>query len=247
MNDREIARRLSSITTYWSEVQLAHQGAPDAAALARRQVLERYQGAVYRYLLGALRDPDAADELFQDFALRFIRGDFKRADPDRGRFRDFVKTALINLVSNYRQRKRPLPLQAGEQLPAPAAGPDNIDQELADCWRDELLARGWQALAALEEESGKPYHTVLRLRADCPQLSSNEMAEQLGARLGKSFSAEALRQALHRAREKFAELLIAEVAQSLETDDPDRIEQELLDLGLFPYCRGAWKPRGPSS
>ena len=40
-------------------------------------------GAAYRYLLGAVHDPDAADDLCQDFAVRFLRGDFRRADPGR--------------------------------------------------------------------------------------------------------------------------------------------------------------------
>jgi hypothetical protein len=47
-----------------------------------------YHRAVHRYLLGALRDEDAAEELFQEFALRFVRGDFRWADRGRGRFRD---------------------------------------------------------------------------------------------------------------------------------------------------------------
>ena len=66
MDENELARRLSSLTTYWSEVKLAHQGTADEASAARRQLLERYLGAVYRYLLGAVRDPDVAN------ALRFI-------------------------------------------------------------------------------------------------------------------------------------------------------------------------------
>ena len=33
-----------------------------------------------------------------------MRGDFGRADPERGRFRDYVKTTLINLVINQRKK-----------------------------------------------------------------------------------------------------------------------------------------------
>jgi RNA polymerase sigma factor (sigma-70 family) len=253
MDQHERERRLSSITTLWSVVIRAHQDAPhpvDEASAARRQLLERYIGAVYRYLLGALRDPDAADEVFQEFALRFVRGDFKRADPERGRFRDFVKTSLIHLVINYQQRKcsQPGPLVQESQLAAPEGpAPGDSDQEFTDRWKAELLTRAWQALAAFEQESGKPYHAVLHFRAEHPDLSSTQMAERLGAVLGRPFTSDSLRQALHRARQKFAELLIDEVAQSLETNDHDRVEQELLDLGLFPYCRAAWKQRDPPS
>ena len=74
--------------------------------------MQRYCGSVYRYLLGALRNGDAAIELFQEFAMRFVRGDFHRASPTRGRFRDYVKTALINLVTDHfnRQNSKPRPL-----------------------------------------------------------------------------------------------------------------------------------------
>jgi DNA-directed RNA polymerase specialized sigma24 family protein len=48
-----------------------------------------------------VRDPEVADDLAQEFALRFLRGDFQRADPERGRCRDYLKRALINLVHDY--------------------------------------------------------------------------------------------------------------------------------------------------
>jgi hypothetical protein len=48
-----------------------------------------------------------------------------------------------------------------------------------------------------------------------------------------------LRQLLHRAREKFADLLFDEVVQALEAPTPEQIEEELLDLGLLYYCRPA--------
>jgi hypothetical protein len=59
------------------------------------------------------------------------------------------------------------------------------------------------------------------------------MAQVLGHRLGKPLTAAAMRQTIHRAREKFADLLIDEVARSLQTGDVERLEQELIDLGLF--------------
>jgi DNA-directed RNA polymerase specialized sigma24 family protein len=61
---------------------------------------------VYRYLLKALRDPEAAAEQSQEFALRFVRSDFKEADPERGRFRDFLRTVLYHLVVNYYREGR---------------------------------------------------------------------------------------------------------------------------------------------
>ena len=64
----ELEERLSRISTFWSAVHVAHEDPPDARQAAQNLLLERYSGAAYRYLLGAVRDPDVAAELFQDFA-----------------------------------------------------------------------------------------------------------------------------------------------------------------------------------
>src|SRR5262245_3862711 len=85
--------RLSQISTAWSLLKKEHQLAVTAEAKARAALIERYQTAAYRYLLAATRDADVADDLFQEFALRLVRGDFHRADGRRGRFRDYVKSA----------------------------------------------------------------------------------------------------------------------------------------------------------
>src|SRR5262245_48034421 len=92
---------LSRLETIWTEVFLAHQGDGQQIPLAQQKLLHRYRGAIYRYLLASLRDPDAADEVSQEFALKLLKGEFKRADPGRGRFRDFVKTALYHLIVDY--------------------------------------------------------------------------------------------------------------------------------------------------
>ena len=57
--------------------------------------------------------------------------------------------------------------------------------------------------------------------------------------LGKAYTEEGLRQLLHRARLRFAELLVAEVAHSLQTTDQADLEQEVIELGLLKYCRAA--------
>jgi hypothetical protein len=80
---------------------------------------------------------------------------------------------------------------------------------------------------------------VLRLRADRPDLSSGGMAEELTRRLGKTVLAAWVRQTLHRAREKYVDLVVTEVLHTLEGPTPDELERELIDLNLFEYCRAA--------
>jgi RNA polymerase sigma-70 factor (ECF subfamily) len=245
-------RRLSDISTRWSLVLDAQRGQGEAAHEAQRLLLLRYCGAVYRYLLGAV-DAAAAEELTQEFALRFVRGDFRRADPGRGRFRDFLKAALQNLVTDYRrqQQKQPAPLPANaDQLPAPGSEPWPSDAQFLGHWRQELLDGAWAALEQEQQPAGSPFYTVLRWRAENPQAPAAELAQRLTRDLGRPFTDDGVRQTLRRAREKFADLLLDEVGRSLDSADPEPLTQELIDLDLLPYCRSALARltgKGPSA
>jgi RNA polymerase sigma-70 factor (ECF subfamily) len=234
--------QLSQIVTLWSMVHVAHGLDAEAATAARQRLLSRYGGAVKRYLLGALRDPEAADELTQEFALRFLSGKYGGAEPERGRFRNFVKGVLAHLIADHFRRQqarpRPLPLDSNN-VDASCADPAGPDPLFVESWRQELLARAWQALAEDEAQTGQPFHTVLRLRVDQPDLRSPQLAEQLAGRLGKPVSAAGVRQSLHRARDRFADLLLDEVVQTLGQSVEADLEQELIELNLLAYCQPA--------
>lgn len=246
--------RLSRIETLWTVVRRAHAapddgGAqPDAAARAAlERLLERYGGAVRRYALAALRSQEGADDVFQEFALRFVRGDFARATPERGRFRSFLKTTVYHLIVDHqRRRKRAArdgaPLEAVADPAAPAEAPD--DGLFDASWRDDLLSRVWGLLEQDQQRTGGHYYTALRCRVDAQDARSDELAAALSERIGKPFTAGAARVLLHRARERFAALLLEEVAQSLDAPDADRLQQELIDLNLLEYCRPALEKRG---
>jgi hypothetical protein len=124
------------------------------------------------------------------------------------------------------------------------------EQELAwtRSWREELLAKAWQALAEVERSSGTPYHAVLRFRLDHPELHSPDLAAQLGAQLGKPLTAASVRVLIHRAREMFAERLFDLVLNSVDGDalagdSLAAAEQELIELNLLDYCRSALRRR----
>lgn len=235
---------LSRISTLWTVVAQAKGGPAEAVTAAQEELMRRYRRAVYRYVLGALGNADAADELAQEFALRFLRGDCRGANPERGRFRDFVKGILVHMIVDYhrRQRTQPQPLlhDPGESGLLPDES-DGLDRQFLHSWREELLARTWEALAAFEKETGKPFHAVLRFRIQHPELRSPEMAEQLSALLGHRVTAAWVRQTLHRGRDKFAELLLTEVADTLQDPTSQELVEELSDLGLLTYCETALK------
>jgi RNA polymerase sigma-70 factor (ECF subfamily) len=243
-DNERLEAHLSQISTAWTLVGQAHGGTAEARLAAQAALFQRYRRAVYRYLLAAVRDAHAADELFQEFSLKFVRGDFRGADPERGRFRNLLKTSLSNLIVNFRKRRAPL--TAAEALQATAdpraAAPED---DFLDHWRKELLDRAWEALADTQKLGGPPYHAVLRLRSEQPELSAVEVAERVSRQfqLAAPLTETGLRKVLQRAREQFTDLLVDEVARSLPAASVNDLEAELRDLGMYAYCHRSLERR----
>lgn len=244
-----VDKRLNQISTVWTLVRRAHSSADDVRTAAQVALLERYQRAIYRYLARSLnQDYDAADEVFQDFTLRFVRGDFKGADPGRGRFRDYVKRAILNLIIDHQKqmvRHRDQGAQAPDHLDNVAAPGDDPEEQFLQCWRKELLDRAWEALATAANPDGPPFYEVLRRSCEDGQLTSEELARQLTAELqpARPFTDAGVRKVLQRAREKFGSCLLAEVSRSLETSGRQALEEELRALGFWMFCRKALEAR----
>jgi RNA polymerase sigma-70 factor (ECF subfamily) len=233
-------QRLSRLQTHWS-VLIQGQGESAEAVAAKQQLLERYMKAVRRYLIGAVRNIEVADELAQEFAVRFMRGDLHRADPNRGRFRDFVKGVLFHLIADHHRRlkRTPAGLPDGSIFDDQATDPSENDKQFVESWRREMLDLAWSALQKHQDETGQLYYTVLQHRAKQPDQRSAEMSECLSTELGKPVNAAWVRQTLHRAREKYADFLLQEVMETLREPSFDQLEQELIDVDLLEYCRPA--------
>lgn len=271
MDSQQSGRLLSCISTAWSAVYKANHGQGEQKASAQRVVLLRYYQPIHSYLRAMVRDDDAAEELTQEFVVRFLRGDFRQADPSRGRFRDLLKRALRHLAIDYWRRQRAekerlsIPLVEPDwrqrpphrwgadvfeadwrlhpppqrQPPPPDLGSLELDWTFLEGWRAAMLGEAWEALALFQEESCCPYHTVLSLQVEHAGEPSAALARLAGDRLGKPLGEDAFRQMLHRARQKFADLLVDVVARTLLARDADSVEEELSDLGLLPWCRQA--------
>jgi RNA polymerase sigma factor (sigma-70 family) len=240
MADHGSDARLSQIQTMWTVICRAHGDGPEEAVHAAQvQLMDRYGKVVQRYLLGALRDPHAAEELTQEFALRFVRGDLKGADRHRGRFRDFLKGTLFHLIGDFHRRKKkePFPLEADQDRSDAESIDSESDRQFLESWRAELLEQAWKSLATLEQETAQPFHSVLQFRAQHPEMRSTEMAEQLSQELGRAVNAAWVRQTLHRAREKFAACLVDDVQATLDSPTVEQLEDELIVLGLHGYCQ----------
>lgn len=237
----ELSERLTRIQTQWTMVLNAHGEITQNAGLARRDLLQRYSGAVYRYLLGAVRDPDTAEELAHDFAVRLLEGAFHRVSPERGRFRDYVKTVLINLVNDHFRSRQESPRQFLPDAPDPAVSAESFAGSVSfeDCLQEDLLTETWAEL----ERANARYHAALLARVEAPDASSREIAEQLSAQFGDTVRPDWVRKTIERARKKFAELLVEQANTRLQCSNIEELRAELKALNLLPYCRSALEKR----
>ena len=230
-------RPLAQISTAWSIV-LRAKGGTGVSEPELVSFFASYRGAVYRYFLTSLGRNDIAEDLTQDFALRFVRGDFSNVHPDRGRFRDFLRVALANQLRDYRRRQK---LRGGKEVleadPPEPEGDSDAGAGFDENWRDELLAQTWTALEQHQQATGQMYFTALKLKAtETPRLGV-ELAELFSKQTQSVASDEAFRKVLQRARRRFGELLLRLVADTLAIPTRDELEHELAELKLLAYCR----------
>lgn len=230
--------RLSQICTRWTEILQANS--PEAQSRidsfnAQQRILVRYGPPIHRYLLAATRDVEIAEELAQEFALRFIRGDLKNASPLRGRFRNYLKTVLRNIVNDYFRKLKKENHNAINDF-CDASGLQTLEESFNENWRQKLLERTWTRLREFAQSRDNHYYTVLSLRAAKPDLNSGAMAEQLSRQIKLDVTSDWVRQNLKRARARFCEILVSEVASTLPVDSThEDIESELASLRLLKY------------
>ena len=123
----------------------------------------------------------------------------------------------------------------------PGGGADPDDEAFLAHWRESLLDCAWQALAGEEGRGGPAYYSARRLRADRPDATAAALAAELTGRLraAEPVTEAGFRKLLQRGREVFTDRLVEEVANSVPTRDPDRLAQELIDLGFHTFCKKA--------
>ncbi len=218
-------------------IAAGERGAPGSdEALAA--LCQAYWYPLYSFVRRRGYDADQAQDLTQGFFARLMeKGYLRQADAARGRFRSFLVAALQHYVSTERERahaiKRggahvilPLELETaeGRYLRDP---PDNETPEriFERRWALTLLDR---ALAALGEEFRRRgrWDRFARLRDLLTEGGNGESYAEIGASLGLSEAA--VKVAVHRMRERFGELLRAEIAQTVE--NPADIDDEIRYL-----------------
>jgi DNA-directed RNA polymerase specialized sigma24 family protein len=235
--ESQLASRLEAIATRWSLIRDAHAGgAPLNVTAARQALVLRYAKSIRRYVGGIVKKADDADELAQDVVMRLMKGDFGGADPNRGRFRDLLKAAVRNMVHNHwakANRRKTADADLG------LVGKEDADDLAWTAeWQANVLDLAWSALKEFERKNpANPAHTLLKLRTEFPDATSDELAEKLSQKTKTTVRADACRQMLRRARLRFAEAVVTEVGVGLADPSPARVADELAALGLLEYVR----------
>lgn len=223
--------KLEDLETQWSVVRKAHVG--DSSDEAMRSLVIRYSAAIRRFARFLTTSDDEADDVAQDAILRLLKGDFAGADPNQGRFRDFLRAALRNMVRSRwatvtRQAKhlQKLAVQRGEDV-------DTDETNWDKAWQATVLEHAWQQLKEFEDaHEGNRYHRLLRLRVDHADWTYQQLSDSL-VTTGMDIEPANLRQQIHRARTKFAEFIVQEIVQGLDSSERDRVQEELVALGLY--------------
>jgi RNA polymerase sigma-70 factor (ECF subfamily) len=219
--------RLSTLSTIWTTIHMAHLPGPSGQA-AMRDLIARYHDAVERYLRMKLRDRNLADEVLQEFWTKLLTHKLAGADHTKGRFRDYLRTVLHRLIIDHFRGRKHQSLPPGDIL-----DPSEPDAEYDRAWRATILERVFARLDTYEASTPKNrYASILRLRHDNPDASIEELAERLSTTLGTRVSPEAFRKTLQRARIKFFDLLKQELRETIHPSTAEDIEDEINDLGL---------------
>lgn len=209
----------------WQEAwtHLVDRYRPYLLAIARRSLVK----------VPSLGDVDHnAQEVVDAFLARCLEGDvLSRADPDRGRFRVFIRVVLRRFTRDWidgRMARKRMPPGGSASLdperhPEPPCPREAVD-ELDAAWARLLLE---DALVRVGHRS-ETNQRVMRLFIESGRLDD----ESLAAAIDKQ--ERQVKVTVHRARSMFAEELWQAIKQTVS--DPESLELERL--AFQPYLAG---------
>ncbi len=224
--------------TQWSLVARAAGDGGQRAATALADLCGRYWYPLYAYARRHAHKPPEAQDLVQEFFAHLLeKRALAAAQPERGRFRGFLLTALRNFLANERDKALAAKRGGGYSLVSIdfAASESRYSLEpVHHLTPEKLFDRQW-ALAVLDVvmrrlrdeqiATGRERQFAAFKEYLAGQSSSHVAAEAAEA---LHVSPEAARQALHRLRKRYRELLRAEIAQTVA--DPEQVDDELRAL-----------------
>jgi RNA polymerase sigma-70 factor (ECF subfamily) len=210
---------------------------PDAQAALER-LCRAYWYPLYAYVRRQGRNVEEAQDLTQEFFARLLRKEYLRHhDLARGRFRTFLLTSLKRFLINDWQKGRAAKRGDGQPLmsldqretetrflaePADLSTPEKAFEKR---WALTLLEQVLEQLrrefaASGQAERFERMKVLLWGEKDAPPYVG--VAAELGLTEG------ALKVAVHRLRQRYRELLRAEVAHTVA--QPEEVDDELRHL-----------------
>lgn len=217
--------------TRWTRIVAARERPDDRRALLGELCATRWR-PLYLHLRKEGLSRDRAEDVVQGFLVHLLERDFlARLDPGRGRLRAYLKTALGHYLVNLHDQESAAKRGGGARALAfdeveafVAAAPDD---PAAAFDREWALATFEGALGDLEAElaSGQRRGPVAVVRqlfrfGEAPPYETLAAEHDMTVPQLKSF--------VHRARRRLCELLLARVADTVQT--PDEAEAELGEL-----------------
>jgi RNA polymerase sigma-70 factor (ECF subfamily) len=221
-------------TTHWSVVLTAQSQSP-ASQDALAQLCRAYWPPLYSFLRRQGKTEAEAREVIQGFFARLLeRRDFGRTRREKGRLRAYLLASLKQYLVNERRRagstkraveRATIPLEEMQDAPefeSPDECPDRIfDQRWAMTVLDQTMIR-------LTRES--KHLPSAALDARLTELLADELDQSSLSRIAREFAIpeNGVKQASHRLRARYRELLREEIAHTVAT--PGEIEIELREL-----------------
>jgi len=224
-------------TTHWSVV-LEAEGPTPVAQAALERLCRTYWRPIYGFVRRQGVEPEEAKDLTQGFfALILERKDFQSVRQEKGRLRSFLLASLKHFMANERRDAAAIKRGGGRTLiPLDAITSDDSGEfHRSDMLSANLLYdRRWaftvlaRVFARLREESQGSANAPLLERLN--ELLSDEPDRPSQAEIAREFrmTENAVKQAFHRLRQRYRQLLREEVAHTVAT--PAEIEDELRHL-----------------
>ena len=227
-------RAVAFATTQWSVVLTAQSRSPSAEE-ALEKLCRTYWWPLYGFVRRQGHNPEEAQDLTQGFFEMLLeRRDLNAVRREKGRLRSYLLTALKNYLG--KARRRALTLKRGEGKPLVPLD-ELMARERADLEPAHMLTaegiyeRRWaltlleQALTRLEQEyrdsgNGRLFVKLKPLLTDEPGRASQG---SIGREL--NMKENAVKQALHRLRQRYRVVLRDEIADTVAV--PTDIEDEL--------------------
>ena len=222
------------VTTQWSVV-LAAQGSSPEADEALEKLCRTYWWPLYGFVRRDGYAPEEAQDLTQGFfELLLEKRDLDVVRREKGRLRSYLLASLKNFLGKARRREAAVKRGGGQPLVSleELLVRERADLEPADrLSADRIYERRWaltlleQVLTRLGEEyraagNTKLFDYLKELLADEPERRSQaEIAGSL------EMTENAVKQAFHRLRKRYRELLREEIAHTVAL--PGDIEDEL--------------------